>query len=104
MGAFARAHAADDRALIHQLGQFGHVLANLNARGAGLNRFELAGAFAFRLQVPGVLVTRSAGLPEQDHRLDFALRHEPLCVAAAGQYVEPARIGRGEYALLATIS
>ena len=51
VGAFGRAHPADDDARVHHLGDLRQVLADLDAGCARLDRLELTGALAVGLEV-----------------------------------------------------
>jgi len=63
-------HGADERALIHLLGEHRHGLAQLNAGDIGINGLEFAADARRRIGfgIPNIDVTRSALQKYQDHR------------------------------------
>src|SRR5205085_288947 len=68
---FAANHRPDDRQLVHYLGHSWQVLANLDARHAGADRFELAANLcrSVRLEVNHILVWWTTRQEDHDNRL-----------------------------------
>ena len=69
MPAFGGVHAANDGGMLHLLGKFREVFADLNAGNRGRNGPELAGILGAGLHVECVLLAWAAFHPEQDTRL-----------------------------------
>jgi hypothetical protein len=64
---------ADDRQMLHLLGGFGQDLADLDARGRGLDGLELARGRLIDLDVPQVHVAGTAAHPHDDEALVLLL-------------------------------
>src|SRR5581483_2202557 len=60
---------ADDGQVLHLLGDERHVLADLDAGGAGLDGLEFAAGLFARLEVPDVDGGRAAAHPQDDQAL-----------------------------------
>ena len=66
MVAFGRGERANDRQVLHLLGDARHMLADLNAGDVRLHRLEIAGVFRFGLEVPNVDRRGTAAHPKDD--------------------------------------
>ena len=74
MIAFGRRERANDRQVLHLLGDARHVLANFDAAGARFHRLEFAGVLRAGLQVPDVDGGRPAAHPKDDQALVLFLK------------------------------
>ena len=88
--------AADDGVVLHALGQFGKVLANLNARNGGGNRLELATIFGrgIRFQVEGVLMRRPAF---EEHKNAGALGQAGTAIGAGAKDLRKREPSQGSH-------
>src|SRR5262245_32156233 len=88
-----RAHAADDRAVVHQPGELRKMFADLDARYGGADRPELTAITRARLEIERILVAGTARHPQEDARLVACpIGHSGVRVAR--ENTKPARYRR----------
>ena len=83
--AFAAVQGADDRQVVHLLGGHRQDFGDLDARGAGLDRLELALVLRADADVPGVHVGRAAAHPQDDDVLALGLQGRSSGVQVVGE-------------------
>ena len=81
MVAFGRGQRANDRQVLHLLGDARHVLADFNAGDAGLHRLEFAAILRFGLEVPNIDGRRPAAHPENDEAFILLLEVGPAALS-----------------------